>query len=98
MSSIISEAGLRLKHLQFKFSHCRVQFLGHIGSREEMRVDPERMREISDALVSHSKTGLQNFLGLVSYFRPFIQEFAKSAAASHETPLWEVVVSIEMIK
>ncbi|XP_073304533.1 uncharacterized mitochondrial protein AtMg00860-like [Primulina huaijiensis] len=52
-----------------------VAFLGHIISRDEVEVDPSKVEAFRDWPVPKSVTEILNFLGLVGYYRKFIQGF-----------------------
>lgn len=76
---------LKEKELYAKFSKCEfwldwVQFLGHVISKEGVSVDPVKVHAVKDSLVPTSVTEIRTFLGLVGYYRRFIEGFSKLAA------------------
>jgi hypothetical protein len=75
---------LRDNQLYAKFSKCEfwldeVPFLGHIISNGGISVDPVKVREIVGWKIPSSVTEVRSFLGLVGYYRRFIEGFSKIA-------------------
>jgi hypothetical protein len=56
-----------------------IPFLGHIISNGGITVDPAKVKEIVGWKIPKSVTGIQSFLGLVGYYRHFIEGFSKIA-------------------
>ena len=58
-----------------KYSLCRetVKFLGHVVSPKGIAVDPAKIQRVVDWLVSVDKCEIQQFLGLINYYRRFIR-------------------------
>ncbi|GKE72014.1 putative reverse transcriptase domain-containing protein, partial [Tanacetum coccineum] len=57
----------------------RVQFLGHVIDSEGIHVDPAKIKSIKDWTSPKSPTEIHQFLGLVGYYRRFIEGFSKIA-------------------
>jgi hypothetical protein len=75
---------LRDNQLYAKYSKCEfwideVSFLGHIISNGGISVDPAKVKEIMAWSVSTIVIEIQSFLGLVGYYRRFIEGFSKIA-------------------
>jgi hypothetical protein len=75
---------LRDNQLYAKFSKCEfwideVPFLGHIISNGGILVDPAKVREIVAWSIPSIVTEVRSFLGLVGYYRRFIEGFSKIA-------------------
>jgi hypothetical protein len=70
--------------LYAKFSKCefwidKVPFLGHIISNGGILVDPAKVKEIVVWSIPTTVTEVRSFLGLVGYYRRFIEGFSKIA-------------------
>src|SRR5215471_5792617 len=72
-------AGLRLKAEKCKFAAQELQFLGHIVGKEGVNPDPEKVDKIVNYPVPKNIRELRGVLGLFSYYRRFIKDFAKKA-------------------
>ncbi|GJZ01215.1 hypothetical protein Tco_0519176 [Tanacetum coccineum] len=75
---------LKKEELYAKFSKCefwipKVQFLGHVIDSEGIHVDPAKIESVKDWASPKSPTEIRQFLGLVGYYRRFIEGFSKIA-------------------
>ncbi|GKC26409.1 putative reverse transcriptase domain-containing protein, partial [Tanacetum coccineum] len=75
---------LKKEELYAKFSMCefwipKVQFLGHVIDSQGIHVDPAKIESIKDWASPKSPTKIRQFLGLVRYYRRFIEGFSKIA-------------------
>ena len=75
---------LRSKKLNSKFSKSqfwigRVEFSGHVVSEEGIHVDPYKIKAIENWSAPKTPTEICQFLGLVGYYRSFIQNFSRIA-------------------
>ncbi|GKE03881.1 putative reverse transcriptase domain-containing protein, partial [Tanacetum coccineum] len=75
---------LKKGELYAKFSKCefwipKVQFLGYVIDSQGIHVDPAKIESIKDWVSPKSPTEIRQFLGLVGYYRRFIEGFSKIA-------------------
>ena len=75
---------LRDHQLFAKFSKCdffkdKIQYLGHVVTKEGISVDPEKIKAIEDWLVPKDVTNVRSFMGITGYYRRFIEGFSKIA-------------------
>ena len=72
---------LRNHQLYTKFSKCKfwlieVRFLGHVVLASGMSVDPEKVEAEMSWERPNSVFEIHSFLGLVGYYRRFIEDFS----------------------
>ena len=75
---------LREQKLFSKFSKCvffkdKIQYLGHDVSKDGISIDPDKIKAITKWLVPKNVTNLRSFMGIISYYRKFIEGFSKIA-------------------
>ncbi|GKE41979.1 putative reverse transcriptase domain-containing protein, partial [Tanacetum coccineum] len=75
---------LKKEELYAKFSNCefwllKVQFLGHVVDSQGIHIDPAKIESIKDRAMPTTPTEIRQFLGLVGYYRRFIEGFSKIA-------------------
>ena len=75
---------LRDHQLFAKFSKCdffkdKIQYLGHVVTKEGISVDPEKIKAIEDWPVPKDVTDLQSFMGITGYYQRFIEGFSRIA-------------------
>lgn len=78
--SRIGAAGLRLKAKKCQLARDHVVFLGHVVSAEGLRPDPRNTNKVSGWPIPRSATEVRAFLGLCSYYRRFVRDFALHAS------------------
>ena len=82
LSHVLSKlvhAGLKLKPSKCNFYARQVNYLGHVVSAEWVATDPTKICAVVDWPTPTSVTDIRSFLGLCSYYRKFIKDFAKIA-------------------
>ena len=75
------EAGLKLKPSKCHLVKSKVDFLGHVVSRNGLSVDPRKVEAITKYPRPQNLTQLRQFLGLSGYYRRFIKNYSTIAAA-----------------
>ena len=75
---------LRKERLYAKLSKCEfwlkeVSFLGHIVSKEGIRVDSKKIEVVVEWKPPRNVTEVRSFLGLAGYYRRFVRGFSMTA-------------------
>ena len=76
---LLKEADLKLGLSKCKFMCESVQYLGHVISAKGITPDPEKIEALKNYKRPTSVVEIQSFLGLASYYRRFIKNFADIA-------------------
>ncbi|GKD92910.1 putative reverse transcriptase domain-containing protein [Tanacetum coccineum] len=77
--NLFKEEELYAKFLKCEFWLSKVQFLGHVIDSEGIHVDPAKIESIKDWASPKTPIEIRQFLGLVGYYRRFIEGFSKIA-------------------
>ena len=80
---------LRMANLKLHMKKCslfqrKVNFLGHVLTESGIEVQKDKVEAIHNWPRPHTLTELRYFVGLCSYYRRFISEFASIAAPLHD--------------
>ncbi|GKF45496.1 putative reverse transcriptase domain-containing protein, partial [Tanacetum coccineum] len=76
---LLKKEELYAKFSKYEFWISKVQFLGHVIDSEGIHMDPAKIEAIKDWTSPKSPTEIRQFLGLVGYYRRFIEGFSKIA-------------------
>ena len=76
----LRNANLKLKAKKCHFFKKELEFLGHIISEDGVKPDPDKVSAVKNQPVPNNLKELRQFLGLASYYRKFMEGFARIAA------------------
>ncbi len=75
----LEKANLKLKLSKCEFFKEKIQFLGHVVSSDGVQPDEEKVRVIRDLQPPTTVKQVRSFLGMVSYYRNFLEKFSEIA-------------------
>ena len=78
------EANLKINPTKCAFFQMKVQFTGHVISKKELEANPVKVRAVQNFPVIQNHTDVKSFLGLCSYYRRYIKNFAMIAQPLHK--------------
>ena len=73
------EANLSARPTKCRLALTKVEYFGHEVGRGELHPEKSNLTKIKNAKLPTTKKEMQSFLGLVGYYRKFIQNFAEIA-------------------
>ena len=76
----LQSAGLKLQPVKCHFISKQVEYLGHLITPHGLQPNPSRVRAVTEFPVPTTVTQVRQFVGLTSYYRRFIERFARIAA------------------
>ena len=84
--------GLRLRIKKCKFFCTEAKILGHLVTREGIKMDPAKVKAILEWQKPKDGKAMQRFLGAANFHRDFSHEFAKIAAPLEECRQMKTIV------
>ena len=79
----LDQQGLKAKLSKCHFFQKQVKYLGHVVSEQGVATDPEKLAAVREWKRPSHLAELRSFLGFASYYRRFVESFAKLAAPLH---------------
>ena len=79
----LQAAGLKLKPSKCHFVFQQVQYLGHLITPQGLLPNPKTVSAVTDFPTPTTVTQVRQFVGLASYYRRFVEGFARVAGPLH---------------
>ncbi|UYV76014.1 hypothetical protein LAZ67_13002151 [Cordylochernes scorpioides] len=80
----IQQAGLCINHEKCRFGSREIKVLGHLVTESGIRPDPDKIEAITNFPTPKTTTEVRSFMGLCSYYRRFVKDFANKAKPLHD--------------
>lgn len=80
----LQQQGLKAKLSKCAFFQQEVRYLGHVISDKGVSTDPSKVQVVANWPQPTTISELRSFLGFASYYRRFVEGFAKLAAPLHK--------------
>lgn len=68
---------MKLSYGKCQFFEIKIEFLGHLISKNRITVDPRKVQTIQNYPLPTNLRELRSFLGLANYYRKFVKDYAK---------------------
>ena len=79
----LKDVGLKLKPTKCRFVQHELEYLGHIVSREGLKTNPRLVTAVQDFPLPRTVRDIKRFIGLASYYRRFMLNFARLTRPLH---------------
>ena len=80
----VREANLNINPTKCAFFQTKAQFLGHVISKNGLEADPQKVNAVQNFPVPQNQTDVKSCLGLCSYYRRYIKNFAMITRPLHK--------------
>lgn len=80
----LQQQGLKAKLSKCAFFQKEVRYLGHVISDQGVSTDPSKIEVVANWQAPTTISELRSFLGFASYYRRFVEGFARLAAPLHK--------------
>lgn len=75
----LRKANLTLKPLKCSFAKAEVTYLGHIISKDGIKVNSSKIEAVKLFPIPQNQHDVRSFLGLANYYRKFVKGYSKVA-------------------
>lgn len=79
----LQDHNLKLKLEKCHLFQAKVKYLGHVISANGVATDPDKIRTVLEWKRPNTLTEIRSFLGFASYYRRFVEGFARHAGPLH---------------
>jgi len=79
----LHEVRLKLQPVKCQFIRKEVEYLGHLVTPTGLKTNPQLVEAVKEFPTPDGIKGVRQFLGLASYYRKFIPQFAEVAQPLH---------------
>lgn len=73
----LRDANLKIQPEKCSFLRKETSFFGHIITTEEIKPNPDKIKQILSYKIPATRKEIKQFLGMVRFYRKFIKHFAK---------------------
>jgi hypothetical protein len=87
----IREAQMKLKPKKCHLFQKNIKYLGHVVTTEGVKPDPDKTKAVDKLKPPKNIEELQSFLGIVGYYRKFVDNFATFCAPLYELTKWGTI-------